>query len=158
MKLTIRLLAVPCMAVLIGCMGLAADRAYAQGPQPQQSQGGRGGEEIRNMKIAFFTEALQLTPEQSAKFWPVYNQYWGELRKIGHNRRTLYKTIREGKPGESQQKELLSIMDAERKVTDTYIGKFKEVLPDDKVAKIFVADEDFKNYLIRRATQGGQGK
>lgn len=157
MKLTIRLLAVPVLAAVICCMGPGADRAYAQGPQPQQSQGGRG-EEIRNMKIAFFTEALQLTPEQSAKFWPVYNQYWSELRKIGHNRRTLHKTIKESKTGDAQLKELLSIMDAERKATATYIEKFKEVLPEDKIGKVFVADEDFKNYLIRRATQANQGK
>ncbi|MBR3304118.1 MAG: hypothetical protein IKI67_08070, partial [Bacteroidales bacterium] len=30
-------------------------------------------EEIETMKIAFFTKQLALTPEESMRFWPLYN-------------------------------------------------------------------------------------
>lgn len=110
------------------------------------------------MKIAFFTDVLQLTPEQSQKFWPVYNQYWNARREVGKKRRDLYNVIRSGKVGEQQFRELLEVMDAERKVTADYIAKFRQILPAATAAKVFVADEDFKNFLIRRATSGGSRK
>lgn len=113
------------------------------------------GQEIRNMKIAFFTDVLQLTPEQSQKFWPVYNQYWNARREVGRKRRDLYQVIRSGQVGERQFQEILEVIDAERKVTADYIAEFRRILPAATAAKVFVADEDFKNFLIRRAASGG---
>lgn len=147
--------------LLIALIGSAmAAQQQPEGPEgPRYPQGGsQHAQDIRSMKIAFFSDALQLTPEQSQKFWPVYNEYWGAKREIGKKRRDLYQVIRDGKAGEQQFKDLLSVMDAERKVTADYIVKFKQILPGNKAAKVFVADEDFKNFLIRRATGGGGKK
>lgn len=43
-----------------------------------------GGNEnaIESLKIAFLTKQLDLTPEEAQKFWPVYNQYTMELKKM----------------------------------------------------------------------------
>ena len=32
-------------------------------------------EKFRSIKIAYFTEELELTSEEAEKFWPVYNEY-----------------------------------------------------------------------------------
>lgn len=148
------------LALIAALAAFSFGSALASPPDgPEGPQGKPGhGEEIRNMKIAFFTDALHLSPEQSQKFWPVYNQYWDARREVGKKRRDLYKVIRDGKAGEQQLKELLGVMDAERKVTADYIVKFRQVLPAATAAKVFVADEDFKNFLIRRATSGGPKK
>ena len=130
-----------------------------QGPQgPQGQNKSQHGEQIRNMKIAYLTDALQLTPEQSQKFWPVYNAYWAARREVGRKRGDLYKVIRTGQVGEQQFNDLLGLIDDERKIMAEYIEKFRQILPNDKAAKVFVADEDFKNFLLRRATNGGGPK
>lgn len=147
--------------LLIALVGSAlAAQQQPEGPEgPRYPQGGsQHAQDIRSLKIAFFSDALQLSPEQSQKFWPVYNEYWSAKREIGKKRRDLYQIIRDGRGGEQQFKDLLSVMDAERKVTADYIVKFKQILPANKAAKVFVADEDFKNFLIRRATGGGPKK
>lgn len=147
--------------LLIALAGSAlAAQQQPEGPDgPRYPQGGsQHAQDIRSLKIAFFSDALQLSPEQSQKFWPVYNEYWSAKREIGKKRRDLYQIIRDGRGGEQQFKDLLSVMDAERKVTADYIVKFKQILPANKAAKVFVADEDFKNFLIRRATGGGPKK
>lgn len=162
-----RILLLPAL-ILISTFSLAAaplaeipDQPFEPAPledfpdNPENPQ--RRPEDIQSMKIAFFTEHLKLSPEESAKFWPIYNQYWEERRKIGHTRRDLYKTIRDNKAGDAQVKELLSVMDAERKATATYIEKFKQVIPVDKAIKVFVVDEDFKNFLLRRAASANNG-
>lgn len=54
--------------------------AIAQGPPP----GGPGGrkEELEALRIAFISKQLELTPAEAEKFWPVYNSYQGDLRKM----------------------------------------------------------------------------
>ena len=138
--------------------GAAATSPHGpQGPHcPQGQSKTQHGEQIRNMKIAYLTDALQLTPEQSQKFWPVYNAYWDARREVGRKRRDLYKVIRTGQAGEQQFQDLVEVIDDERKVMVEYIAKFRQILPADKAAKVFVADEDFKNFLLRRATNGAQ--
>lgn len=138
------------LVVIFAIGGLfAADHAHAQiGGQNQRMQ------EIRNMKIAFMAEAIGLTPEESQKFWPQYNQYWSERRTIGHRRRDLFKTIKDGQPSEAELKEYVSIMDADKRLVEKYIVEFKKILPVGKVAKVFVADENFKNQLLKMAAGG----
>ena len=42
--------------------------------------------DIKTKKVAILTEALQLTEEQSAAFWPLYREYDLELSKLGDRR------------------------------------------------------------------------
>lgn len=46
-----------------------------------QPEGGKD-EAMVALKMAFITRELNLTPEEAQKFWPVYNQYTQELRKM----------------------------------------------------------------------------
>lgn len=113
----------------------------------------QNGKEIQAMKIAFFTNALHLTPGESEKFWPVYNQYWDQVRALGRQRRTLLETIQNGTSGEKELREWEAILTAELALTHKYSIAFREVLPIEKVVRVFVADENFKNYLIRQAAE-----
>lgn len=36
-------------------------------------------ERIEAQRVAFITQQLELTPDEAARFWPVYNLYKGEL-------------------------------------------------------------------------------
>ncbi len=133
-------------------LGLLCTVAVAQ-PAPQDPNAPqtppKSHEEVHNMKIAFFTDALQLTSKESQEFWPLYNQYWSERRAVSSRRRELYKKIRTGTATEAQLKELTAVATAETQLNEKYIAIFKTVLPVNKVARVFVADEDFKNYLTR---------
>ncbi len=110
------------------------------------------------MKIAFFTDELQLTPQESEKFWPVYNQYWDEVRALGQQRRALLRTIQNGSSGEKELQEWNAILTAELALVQKYSTQFREVLPMGKVVRVFVADENFKNYLIRQAAERAFGE
>jgi Spy/CpxP family protein refolding chaperone len=46
-----------------------------------QQEGGNDNA-IESLKIAFLTKQLDLTPDEAQKFWPVYNQYTIELKKM----------------------------------------------------------------------------
>lgn len=61
------------VALMIGITPLLSLNAQQEG----------GNEDaIESLKIAFLTKQLSLTPEEAQKFWPVYNQYTMELKKM----------------------------------------------------------------------------
>lgn len=129
--------------------------AQARETMPQQERAPQA-DEIRELKIGFFSDALQLTPEQSQRFWPVYNEYWSARRELGRKRHAAHRAIREGRDAERQFEIVLGVMDAERKLMADYMAKFRQILPADKAARVFVTDEDFKNFLIRKVTRKAQ--
>jgi len=52
--------------------------ALAQDPQPVQSV----NDTIEARKIALITQRLDLTPDQAAKFWPIYQELSQKQRAI----------------------------------------------------------------------------
>ncbi len=121
------------------------------------------GEKIEAFKIAFFTERLQLTPEESKAFWPIFNQFENERD-----------ALKDKFDLDNQKLELMSDKDVEAAITQhldmeeqmvklrrDYIRRFKEVLPIRKVAMLQRIDNDFKRALLeeikkrREARQGG---
>ena len=92
-------------------------------------------EKIEALKIAFITNKLQLTPDEAQKFWPVYNQYETEMRGLQL----------EAKGGDviASEEKLLNI----RK---KYKSSFEKVIGPQKLNKLFNAERDFRDILIRR--------
>ncbi|MCQ2142485.1 MAG: hypothetical protein MJY56_00290 [Bacteroidales bacterium] len=115
-------------------------------------------------KIAFITTELNLTPEEAQKFWPVYNeqeQIKMEAMKAVH-------------ASHSEMKEALEADKKVAKAVDNYvealeknsgveaeaIKQYRKVLPEEKVAKLLLAEENFRKSKIRsfnNATARPQG-
>jgi len=118
---------------------------------PSQAQQQDRGERIRALKVAYITDKLQLTPEESEKFWPVYNQYETEQKRI----RQKYKADLD-----------LSIMkdeDVERSITDRfemeeqliklkrdYFQRMKSFIAVRKIAQLQRSEQEFNRELLKR--------
>ncbi len=97
----------------------------AQNPPNKQSS-------IQTLKVAFITKDLYLTTEEAQKFWPVYNAYIEELKKIKNDTKTDVLT--------SEEKSLA--------VKKKYNVDFKRILASqDRANKVFLADHDFANFI-----------
>ena len=140
---------------------LIAASGYAQ-PQRMRKDTGPGPgleerkENIETMKIAFLTRKLDLNPEEAKKFWPVYNGFTDETKKLRKNRRENVRDAREDFD-KMNDKEVEKLIDGEivfrqqeLDVMKKYHGQFKEVLPMKKVALLYKAEEDFKKELLER--------
>lgn len=112
-------------------------------------------------RVRFLTEKLDLTPDEAAKFWPVYNEYRSkmyelqEAKRMAHPRgkgRSFEKDL-EQMTDEEVQKDLEASFKNERAMLDlreSYFKKFKEVLPIRKVALLFRAEIDFHKKLFQK--------
>jgi prenyltransferase beta subunit len=114
---------------------------------------------IQAKKVAFFNEKLQLTPQESDKFWPVYNDYSNRKNLINQQRNSLmaYYIQNENYLNDKELTETLEkILDFQRKETalmENYTDKFRQFLSDSKVIKIFVTELQFRKYLLTQSIQ-----
>ncbi|MFP4046905.1 MAG: hypothetical protein ACLFT4_03995 [Bacteroidales bacterium] len=113
-------------------------------------------EQIQTEKIAFFTEKIGLTLQEAEKFWPVYNEYWDKKNKIDEERKKSMNAYLNN-PDNFSRKEIEELVDnyvdyrmQKAELLEEYHQKFKEVLPVEKVVRVYVADYDFKAYLLNK--------
>lgn len=108
-------------------------------------------------KIAFLTTELDLSTKEAQEFWPVYNEYMKEIenaqKAIYVNYKALNEAIKEAKPekevAECLDKYLKALEDKAELTTES-VKKFRKVLSEEKVAKLYLAEEKFRRNQITR--------
>ncbi len=119
-------------------------------------------QEIKSQKIAFFTDKMGLTPEEAQVFWPIYNDYWAKKNKIIADRKdkmTYFADHNENMNNDEMVKYADRYIRYEMELAellDEYHLKFKKILPIEKVMKIYLADYEFKTYLLKKIRESGK--
>jgi len=170
------------LITLILCLNIAAQAQMPDCPQQKGTPSNSRHEQLLSARIAFFTTEMNLTPQEAAAFWPVYNQYWEEKeiahKRVQRNMRALRVILKEKKP--NYEMSLKRIMDAYipnyemslKRIMDAYITslsvegiinrkyfeEFQKVLPVEKVAAFYKAEEDFRIKLIYELRKGGENR
>ena len=146
--------------IFISILLISAFMANAQQNQnhnqdKNKSDGAKINDRVQSEKIAFFTNALDLSIEEAQLFWPIYNAYSKETSEA-HFKVIMALDALRHREGKSDA-EILKLVDnyssamqKESKLTADYVAKFKKILPAEKVAKIFLAEDDFRMSLIHR--------
>jgi hypothetical protein len=116
-------------------------------------------QDLQKQKVAFFTENLQLSANESSRFWPVYNDYQNRRDKIARDRNTLMKYFESNKLNmtEKEAGELIakyvSFQQQETELLESFTKKFQEFLPAKKVMRIYIVELDFKKWLLENLRQ-----
>ena len=109
---------------------------------------------IERMRVAFITNYVGLTAEESQRFWPIYNEYLRETNAASRDGMLLKAEARlkANQMSDAEIEELLNqILELERKdveIQERYLAKFKAVLPIRKVALLYPAEREFRRYLL----------
>ena len=94
---------------------------------------------------------MDLNPEESKNFWPIYNQYDAKMRQL---REEADIEFDKGQMSDAEAEVLLNkIIDREQKELDLkkeYIQKMKSAISIKKIAKLFVLERRFKSEMIKR--------
>jgi Spy/CpxP family protein refolding chaperone len=125
----------------------------------------RSGEEmqrIQDAKIAIITNRLNLTPEQSTGFWPVYNEYSQKRREIHRAQRKIINDKKaEGKTDEQVLNNLKEVQDLKQNELDLekeYQTRFLKVISGGQVIELYKAERTFNDMLIQRLKQRKEQK
>ena len=100
-------------------------------------------EKIRSDKKLFIATNMQLSESQAKDFWPVYDAYQKELGKLGDREIKLiedfaanYETMSDD-VAKKLLDDALSIDSDHLKLRQSYLSKFRGVLPDIKVVRYY---------------------
>ena len=132
--------------------------AFAQGPQAPRRGGDNGWRErVRAEKVAFLTEEIDLTESEAQVFWPIYNEIQKSQRDGFEAVKNAYdamaKGVEEKKSSKEMEKLVKAYIDAKEKnegIETKYLNKLLKVLPAEKVARYYVAEEKFRHQQIGR--------
>jgi hypothetical protein len=107
------------------------------------------GKRIEAMRIAFITQRLNLTSEEAQQFWPVFNQFSEKMQQI---KGTKMDAPLDEMSDADAEKMILTEFDKESRELELkkeYYQKLKKVLSVRKIAKLYRAERDFKNELVK---------
>lgn len=113
------------------------------------------GDRIKTKRIAFFTDKLQLTPNEAQKFWPVFNEYDQKKNLISSEKRKLTETFQSNSAKMSEAEvdntinTFIQFSKQETQLFENYNKKFRAILPAQKVMKLYLAETEFKIVLLR---------
>jgi Spy/CpxP family protein refolding chaperone len=121
---------------------------------PGMAQSSESRERIESAKIGFMTNRLNLTPEQSSKFWPVYNEYSNKKQDIRQNIRQLRNANKTQETPETQIKanidQLLSLRQKEVDLEKQYVDRFLKVLSPRQLVEMYRSEHEFNRMLLER--------
>lgn len=112
---------------------------------------------IQDAKVAIITNRLNLTPEQSTGFWPMYNEYSQRRREIHRAQRKIINDKKaEGQNDEAVLNNLKEVQELRQKELDLekeYQNKFLKVITASQVIELYKAERTFNDMLIQRLKQ-----
>jgi hypothetical protein len=144
------------LSLSISCI-LMCQYTYSQDKIDRKAQ-------LASQKVAFITNKLKLTVAESQKFWPVYNEYQQKRDEIIVGRKQIsakYKL----KASQYTEDELDKLSDEfiqsqikESNLMAEYHSKFKEALGVRKTFEFYMAEEQFKVWLLNEMKRNGNPK
>lgn len=112
----------------------------------------KGSEKIDAYKIAYITNHLELNSEESAKFWPIYNEYEAKLDEIRGAQHDLIESVASQDEATSKAKidEYFELEEQELLTKKTYIYDLAEVIGFVKVRQLKSLERSFKKELLSK--------
>jgi hypothetical protein len=136
---------------------------YAQERKGREEQ----REKFRSMKIAYFTEELELTSEEAEKFWPLYNDYEKKKREVSQYRHRRSQNIDEqlanmtDQEAEKMADDIIESRKKEVELAEAFHRDLKKIFPSKKVMKYYITEHGFREYMLRKIRderRNGDGK
>ncbi len=114
-------------------------------------------DQIKALKVSFLTTELNLTSDESAKFWPVYNNYEEKEYQIRHDKmRSIIKKIDQAGNTLTEKDAnayLTQLQEAEEELLalrKKMVTELKPIIGAVKVIKMQKAEFDFKRKLLSK--------
>src|SRR5258706_11115403 len=146
--------------ILAGLFCLSVSVTLAQETEPDLApaqQDPRAQERIKNLRIAYISDKLGLTPDQAEKFWPVYRQFVLERAKLRMELKSAQLNINPSQPDPKKQQELialgLQIKQKELNLEKEYSSRLLQVINAQQMLNLHKAEQEFRSMIISQLQQ-----
>ena len=113
---------------------------------------GKRREKMEAQRVAFITQKLDLTQEESQKFWGIYNDHMNKEHELKRTMRDLREDIPSMSESEADQAIKSWLENGQREIDlrkNTYF-QLRKVLPANKLVKLPLAERQFKEKLLQQ--------
>ena len=144
---------------LLVALGMQPALGQEQPKSPEEKA--KAEEEIRltrewitNARQAIITQAMDLTPEEMQRFWPLYREYRLAALKVGDRIMTLINTYADNYQNltdpvaDKLLTEFVRIEEARARLKSQYLPKFKKVLPPKKVVRFYQIENKLDTAIL----------
>ncbi|MFN4299990.1 MAG: hypothetical protein ACK4EX_09735 [Thermaurantimonas sp.] len=112
---------------------------------------------IENMRIAIITSRLDLTPEESEKFWPLYNEYRKKIDKLHQDRIELIDgkiqsdSINAISDNEAERvlNSIFKINDEYARLQNEYYKRFQKLLGSRRALELYRSEVQFRRAIVK---------
>ncbi len=119
-----------------------------------QRRGQEGMVRIHAAKMAYITDRLRLTSDQSANFVPLYNEYEREVRATRQSFLGKYKNNHiHDSSDEASMKFVDDNLDYQQAIIDLkrkYNDRFLKIISPTQLAELYKAEREFRQLLLKR--------
>ena len=123
-------------------------------------------EQIKSLKVAFITNELALTPDEAAKFWPLFNAYEDKQQEIKKQRLKGYLDRMDDdsfdKLSDKEAATMLAQMESSEEelyqARKKFVASLKGIISPLKILKLKKAEENFNRKLLQQYRDRKLGK
>jgi hypothetical protein len=137
--------------LVIGFKSMGQVRPVFRQPPALQNRVIRQQQAIRRVeqvKEKYISQRLNLTPEESTKFWPIYRRYQLEIAAVRIKKRLNNSSAQPD--GAQQIQNELNFEGELVEIRKRYTSEFLQFLPAAKISELFKAEREFQDELIRQ--------
>lgn len=130
--------------------------SFSQGNGRRDFGGDQFYERIKAEKINFLAPKLNLTPSEAQAFWPVFNEFEKKKWEITGKRIEMEQMSDRRLSALTDDdvaritKSYIESFELEVNTRKEYHKKFTQILPLRKVVQVYKAENDFKEYMIKK--------
>lgn len=131
---------------LVFCVLLMAFQSQAQDKDWEEQR-----ERIKALKVAYFTQELELTEKLAEKFWPIYNEYEKKKRELHKREHIDLKNVECISEDEAENliSEFLSVESEEYKIKKQLFKDLKQIISAKDIIKLHKLEDEFHKKLIK---------
>lgn len=108
-------------------------------------------ERIEAQRVAFITQKLSLTPDEAAKFWPVYNEYKDQLKNMRDDiERTDLMNVTDAEATTIIERHF-AMEDKKQDLKRNLFTRLKTAISPRKILMLHAAEREFNRELLRKA-------
>ncbi|OJV19780.1 MAG: hypothetical protein BGO21_22025 [Dyadobacter sp. 50-39] len=128
--------------------------SFGQTDASGQSQMSAERQKLSDIKISIISNRLNLSPEQSIRFWPVYNEYSAKRRGIHKEIRQIinYKKSPEVSDVKSSE-DIIRVHQLKQNELDLdkkYQQRFLDIISANQLGELYMAETEYSKMLLER--------
>jgi len=120
-------------------------------------------EKIKTLKVAFFTEKLDLSSSEAEAFWPVYNSHESKMNSYRKTERSEFRgklknlDAMSDKEAEILLEKYMDLKSKKHKERQSFVEEMKDLISPKKIVLLLKTEEDFKRQLLKQYRQKRSG-